>query len=64
MCVCVCVCKRCKWPSLETISCFLIEVYLIYNVALSSAVQQSHSVIHIYTFLFYILFHYGLSQEI
>ena len=61
---CVCVCKRCKWQSLETISCFSVEVYLIYNVALISAAQQSHSVICIYTFLFYILFHYGLSQEI
>ena len=31
---------------------FLIEVSLIYNVMLISPVQQSVSVIHIYTFLF------------
>ena len=31
---------------------FLIEVWLIYNVVLISAVQQSESVIHIYTFFF------------
>ena len=37
-----------------------IEVELIYNVVLISAVQQSDSVIHIYI-LFHILFHYGLS---
>ena len=53
---------------------FLIEVYLIYNVVLISAVQQSDSVlqytqlyIYIYIYihiLFYILFHYGLSQDI
>ena len=35
--------------------CFLIEVELIYNVVLISAVQQSDSVIHIYT-LFFIFF--------
>ena len=35
---------------------------LIYNV-LISAIQQSDSVIHIHTF-FYILFHYGLYQDI
>ena len=29
-----------------------------------SAVQQNDSVICIYTFLFYIIFHHGLSQEI
>ena len=29
---------------------FFIEVYLIYSVVLSSAVQQSDSVIHIYPF--------------
>ena len=43
---------------------FFIEVQLIYSVVLISAVQQSDSVIHIYTFFFNILFHYGLSQEI
>ena len=31
---------------------FLIEVQLIYNVVLISAVQQSDAVIHIYTFFF------------
>ena len=40
---------------------FLIEVQLIYNVVLISAIQQSDSVIHIYTFFFNILFHCGLS---
>ena len=43
---------------------YIIEVYLIYSVVLISAVQQSDSVIHQYTFFFYILFHYDLSQEI
>ena len=38
------------------------ELYLIYDVLISS-VEQSHSVIHMYTyvFFFYILFHSGLS---
>ena len=40
---------------------FLIEVWLIYNVALIYAVQQSDPVLYGYTFFFYILFHYGLS---
>ena len=35
-----------------------IEVQLIYNVVLITAVQQSDSVIHCF---FNILFHYGLS---
>ena len=35
---------------------FFIEVYLIYNVVLISAVQQSDSVIHIYTFFFILFF--------
>ena len=39
----------------------LIEVLLIYNVSIS-AVQQSDSVINIYTHsFFHILFYYGLS---
>ena len=42
---------------------YFIEVELIYNVVLTSAVQQSDSVIHLYT-SFYILFHGGLSQDI
>ena len=42
---------------------FSIEVQLINNAVLISAVQQSDSVIHIYI-LFPILFHYGLLQEI
>ena len=42
---------------------FLIEVQLIYNVVLISAVQQSDSVKHMYVYI-YILFHYGLSQDI
>ena len=32
---------------------------MIYNIVFISAVQQSDSVLHIY-----ILFHYGLSQDI
>ena len=37
---------------------------MIYNVALVSCVQQSHSVIHIHIFiLFQILFSYRLSQN-
>ena len=41
---------------------FLIEVQLIYNVVLISAVQQSDSVIHLNHF--HILFHYSLSQDV
>ena len=36
---------------------FFIEVYWIYNVVKSYDVQQSDSVIHIYTFFFYVHFH-------
>ena len=43
---------------------FLIEVSLIYNGMLISAVQRSDSVIHMGTFFFKILFHYGLLQDI
>ena len=43
---------------------FFIELQLIYSVVPISAVQQSDSVIHIQTFFFNILFHYGLSQHI
>ena len=42
---------------------FFITILLIYNIVLISAVQPIDSVIHIYPFLFYILFHYGLSQK-
>ena len=42
---------------------FFIEVELIYNAVATSPVQQSDSVIHIETFFFYILFHYGLSLD-
>ena len=42
---------------------FLTEVQLIYTVVPISAIQQSDSVLHIYTFFLNILFHYGLSQE-
>ena len=38
-----------------------IEVWLIYDIELISAVQQSDSALHIYI---YILLHYGLSQDI
>ena len=40
-----------------------IEVQLAYNAVLLSAVQQSDSVIHLHI-LFYILRHYGLSQDV
>ena len=44
-----------------------MEVQLVYNVVLISAVQQSDSVIHIYIYthiLLKIIFHYDLSQDI
>ena len=44
---------------------YLIEVQLIYNVVLISAVQQRDSVIHVYTLfqiIFQTLFHYGSSH--
>ena len=41
---------------------FKMEVYLIYNV-LVSAVQQSDSVTHIYTFFFSYSFQCGSSQD-
>ena len=40
-----------------------IEVFLISNIVLTSAVQQSDSVIHT-PILFHAFFHYGLSQDI
>ena len=43
-----------------TFLCFLIEIYMIYNVVLIPAVQQSDSVIHIHTFFLKIFFS-GLS---
>ena len=39
-----------------------LKLKLIYNVVLTSVVQQNDSIIHIYI-LFYILFHYSLSQD-
>ena len=49
---------------LGTFFLYFIEVWLIYNVVLISSVQSGDSVIHIYIYiLFYILFHYGLSQK-
>ena len=44
------VLKLAKHPLFKKI--YFIEVQLIYNVVLISAVQQSDSVIHIYTFFF------------
>ena len=42
----------------------LIEVELIYNVVLISAVQQSNSVVYVSVCIYiYILFHYGLSRD-
>ena len=35
---------------------YFIEVWLIYNVVLISAVQQSDSVIHIYIYTFFFIF--------
>ena len=49
---------------------FFIEVLLIFSVVFITAAQQTDSVIHtytympIYTFIFNILFQYGLSQDI
>ena len=40
---------------------YFIEVYLIYNVVLVSAVQQSDSVIYLYIFSY--AFCYGFSQD-
>ena len=37
---------------------------MIYNVGLISVVQQSGSVIYTCIHSFYILFHYGLSQDV
>ena len=39
---------------------YSIEIQLIYNVVLISAVQQSDSVIHAYIYIFIPFFHYGL----
>ena len=41
-----------------------IEVLLIYNVVFISFVQQRDSDIYIHTHIFYMLFCYGLSQDI
>ena len=50
---------------------FLVELQMIYNAVLVSAVQYSDSVIHIYTHIhiyiyivFHVLFHYDLLQDI
>ena len=57
-----------QWKTGVPTACFFffkiyfIEVQLIFNVVLISAVQQSDSVLHIYI-LFHILSHYGLSQD-
>ena len=40
-----------------------IQVELSDNVVPMSAVQQSDSIIHIYSFFFIFFFHHGLSQE-
>ena len=45
------VCIRLK-NFFQYLSFFLIEIYLIYNVVLISDVQQSDSIIHIYSFLY------------
>ena len=56
------ICLCCLWRNIKNLVfvclfCF-IEVELIYNVVVMSAVQQSDSIIHIYLcILFYILFH-------
>ena len=60
--------KELRVKTLRTVTIYFfplsfIEVQLIYNVVLISAVQQSDSVICIYI-LFHILFHYGLLQYI
>ena len=43
---------------------FFIEVYLIYNAVLITAIQKSDSVIHIYTLLFIFFSVNGLSLDI
>ena len=43
---------------------FFMDVELIYNVVLISAIQWSDSAIHRYTCFFNILFHYCLSLDI
>ena len=56
----ICISRMCL--SLFFLS--FIEGYLIYNVVIISAVQQSASVIYIHTsILFLIIFQYGLSQN-
>ena len=42
---------------------YFIEVELICNVVLISSVQESDSVIHIYSFFVCVLFHCDLSQD-
>ena len=44
----------------------IIYTQLTYRVVLISALQQTYSVIHIYTYslLYRLLFHYGLSQDV
>ena len=57
------------WFSLFEVICsilvfkFFIEVWLIYNIVLISAVQKSNSVICIYQCICHFFFHYGLSQN-
>ena len=44
---------------------FYVEVKLIYNVVIISAIQKSDSVVHVHaSVLFQILFPHGLSQNI
>ena len=63
------VCPK-QWHFLNIIMDILFYLFLKYILlkyswftVLTSAVQQSDSVTHIHTFLTYILFHYGLSQD-
>ena len=62
---CCCCCHFLIPPSFSSFFLSFIEVYLIYNVMVISAVQQSDSVIYLHTsILFHMLFLYRSSQNI
>lgn len=44
--------------------CFFFFFQWKYSIVLTSALEQSDSVVHTFAFFFYILFHYVFSQEI
>ena len=56
-CVCVCVFDvEGQIVYLIFLNLLFVEVWLIYNVVLISAIQQSGSVIHIYIFFFILVY--------